>query len=630
MHRRVIRTLIRLAQVLSLLAIVGLIVPPRLSAATQLERSIDVEVRPDGSVSERTHLRVRLDGPNDFARWSPYYVYLDDNRELTSLEASATGPDGKVLKVSRRDLDTQQVAGRDELHSSRSYRTVAFPPVPVGSVLAVDFTVKETPWFPGGDLPLGSQDAIESLRVAVHGAGAGWRWRVDGSLPGLAVQESPGGVTVTAAHLPALVPPAKAPDSASEGAVLRYAWGNAAGWDGVGRWFEGLLTQVPRNAEPVRRKARELIASLPDKRQRMEALVDFTRRQVRYVAVEVGIGGYRPAPPQQVTERLWGDCKDKALLLADLLHEAGIDAYPALIRLDPHGRVDREFPSPFQFNHMIVAVPAEGLGLSANVPLANGFLFLDATQREGGLEWLNPGVQDQEALVVKNGQGILVRTPILQAGEGSRLTVELALAPSGDATGSASLELTGEPAAAFQELHSGGKPQELDRAIRHVFAGMPPAGVSLSGIRWQSTEGGAPFVKVDAQVALPALGAAAEAGALPPIPVPGLVQLPSPGLLENRALPVVASPFSSRTTWRVTLPQDSCKPEGQDVTVGNDVGAFRQTTSVQGKLLVVERQAELRQRWIEPASFPALKEVSLAESRANKRRLRLSCRVAAP
>jgi hypothetical protein len=412
--------------------------PPPAAAATLLERSIDVEVRPEGSVLERTHLRVRLDGPNDFERWSPYYVYLDVNRELTSLEASATGPDGKTLKVSRRDLDTQQLAGRDELHSSRSYRTVAFPPVPVGSVLAVDFTVKETPWFPGGDIRLGSQDAIDSLRVAVHGAGSGWRWRVDGSLPGLAVQESPGGVTVTASHLPALVPPPKAPDSAGEGAVLRYAWGSAAGWDGVGRWFEGLLTQVPRNAEPVRRRARELIASLPDKRQRMEALVDFTRRQVRYVAVEVGIGGYRPAPPQQVTERLWGDCKDKALLLTDLLHEAGIESYPALIRLDPHGRVDREFPSPFQFNHMIVAVPAEGLGLGATVPVANGFLFLDATQRLGGLEWLNPGVQDQEALVVKKGQGILVRTPILQAAEGSRLTVDLALASSGDATGAAS------------------------------------------------------------------------------------------------------------------------------------------------------------------------------------------------
>src|SRR6185312_2505893 len=131
------------------------------------------------------------------------------------------------------------LAGRDELHSSRSFRTVAFPPVPSGSVLAMDYTVKETPWFPGGDVRLGSEDAIESLHVAVHGAGAGWRWRVDGSLPGLAVQESPGGVTVTASHLPSLVPPAQAPDSAGEGAVLRYAWGAPAGWDGVGRWFEG-------------------------------------------------------------------------------------------------------------------------------------------------------------------------------------------------------------------------------------------------------------------------------------------------------------------------------------------------------------------------------------------------------
>jgi hypothetical protein len=598
---------------LAALLAAGSILPPPVAAATVLERSIDVEIRPDGSVLEHSRLRVRLDGPGDFARWSPHYVYLDDNRELSSLEASATGPDGKTVKVSRRDLDTQQLAGRDELHSSRSFRTVAFPPVPVGSVLAMDYTVKETPWFPGGDVRLGSEDAIESLRVSVHGAGAGWRWRVDGSLPGLAEQESPGGVTVTASHLPAL--------------VLRYAWGAPAGWDGVGRWFEGLLTQVPRNAEPVRRRARELMASQATKRQQMEALVDFARRQVRYVAVEVGIGGYRPTPPQQVMERLWGDCKDKALLLTDLLHEAGIEAYPALIRLDPQDRVDREFPSPFQFNHMIVAVPVEGLGLDAGVPVANGFLFLDATQREGGLEWLNPGVQDQEALVVKKGQALLVRTPILQATEATRLTVDLALAASGESTGSARLELTGEPAAAFQELHSGGKPVELDRAIRKVFAGLLPPGVSLTGIRWQSTEGGAPYVKVEVQVSLPALGAAAEAGALPPIPMPGRNELPSPGLLESRTLPVVASPFSSRTTWRVTLPNDGCKPEGQDVNVGNDVGAFRQTTSVQGKQLVVERQSELRRRWIEPAAFPALKEVALAESRANKRRLRLSCRV---
>ncbi len=62
---------------------------------------------------------------------------------------------------------------------------------------------------------------------------------------------------------------------------------------------------------------------------------------------------------------------------------------------------------------------------------------------------------------------------------------------------------------------------------------------------------------------------------------------------------MVASPFSDHVTWRVTLPQDACKAEGQDVAVGNDVGAFRQKVSVQGQVLVIEREAELRQRWID-------------------------------
>ena len=613
----------------SFLAVLGVIAGAGagapLGAATVLEKSIDVEIRPDGSVSERTRLRVRLDQPNDFSSWSPYPVYLDENRELVSLEASATPPGGRTLKVSRRDLDTSQVAGSGELHSSRVYRTVSFPTVPVGSVLSLDFEVRERPWFPSGVFQLGSSDATESLRVSVRGGGAGWRWRIDGSLPGLQVQETAGGVTVTASGLPRLVPPERAPGIAGDGAVLRYAWGDLAGWEGVGRWYEGLLSQVARNAEPVRAKARELMANLPHRRQRMEALVEFARRQVRYVAVEVGIGGYRPHPPQQVMERLWGDCKDKALLLVDLLREAGVEAYPALIRLDPEGRVDREFPSADQFNHAIVAVPAEGLDLGEDVPVSGGYLFLDATQETGGLAWLQPAVQDQEALVVRGGRGELVRTPILNRFEGMRLAVDLDLAAGGEASGSARLDLSGEPGAAFLSLHKGGKPVEVDRAVRHVFNAFLPAGAALDGIRWQSIEGGVPEVRLEAKVKVPSLGSPAEPGGLPTIPLPSQIELPPAGLLDGGTVPVVGQPFSSRVTWKVNLPRADCKPESPDVKAENALGAFHQKVTVEGRTLVLERETELRQRWIDPPAFPALKEIALAESRTNKRRLRVSC-----
>ncbi|HEX6863335.1 MAG TPA: hypothetical protein VF414_10995, partial [Thermoanaerobaculia bacterium] len=71
-------------------------------AATVLDRAVRIEIRPDGSVIERERLRVRLDNDRDFAAWSPYVIYLDENRELSSLSASVLRPDGKVENVGRK------------------------------------------------------------------------------------------------------------------------------------------------------------------------------------------------------------------------------------------------------------------------------------------------------------------------------------------------------------------------------------------------------------------------------------------------------------------------------------------------------------------------------------------------
>ena len=88
---------------------------------------------------------------------------------------------------------------------------------------------------------------------------------------------------------------------------------------------------------------------------------------------------------------------------------------------------------------------------------------------------------------------------------------------------------------------------------------------------------------------------------------------------------MVETPFASRVTWRVTLPRDACKAEGRTSRSQNAVGAFHQTVAIHGRELPLERGTELRQRWIDPAAFPALKEIGLAESRTNKRRLRVNC-----
>lgn len=595
-------------------------------AATVLDRTVQVEIRPDGSVSERERLRVRLDSDRDFAAWSPYVIYLDENRELSSLSAAVIRPDGKVENVARKALDTHEIVASGELHSSRKLRSVSFPQAPVGAVLSLDSEVRVRPYFPAGFVELGtSSSATESLRVEVSGGGPGWRWRLDGSLPGLEVKETPGGVEITGRSLPRLSPPDFAPASASSGAVLRYAWGDTAGWEKVGTWYERLTAEVPRGTEPVRAKARELTAGLSGRREKLEALLAFARKQVRYVAVEVGVGGYRPHTPREVLDRRWGDCKDKAFLLVDLLREAGIEAWPVLVLSQGEDRVDREFPSPYQFNHQIVAVSADGLGLTEADPVANGYLFVDPTQPLGALSWLHPSTQDQEALVIRGGRGELVRTPIRQQSEGRKLSVDVALSPSGEATGEARLELLGAAGWAYLDLLQTRRPEEIDRVVLESLGDLLP-GVKLEQPKLAAHDSGVPAAILTAKLHL-VLPDAYQPGSVPPFPVPVLTEMPAPGVLDGRELPVVADPFSTQMTWSVTLPQDGCPPAaGQELAVENGLGSFRQSFKLDGRKLTLERRSELRRRWIEPADFAALKEISLAELRASKRRLRVECR----
>ena len=118
----------------------------------------------------------------------------------------------------------------------------------------------------------------------MRGGGTGWRWRLDGALPGLAFEETAGGVRFIGSRVPAVASLGKAPEAAAHGAVLRYAWGDERGWSEVARWYQGLLGQVPRGDETVRRRARQLVTGVGDRRERIATLLEFVRRQVRYVA----------------------------------------------------------------------------------------------------------------------------------------------------------------------------------------------------------------------------------------------------------------------------------------------------------------------------------------------------------
>lgn len=601
----------------------SLVLASAAGAATVLEQNVRV-VLADSGVREEHRLKVRLDNAGDLRDWSDYAIYLNTDRRLGDVAAFTVLPGGKRVKVRRRDRDQVEYSGAGVLHSSANFEVLSFSELVEGAVLDISYDVLIDPYFPADHLVLRGGDPIERLDVRVTGGGDGWRWRLDGPSEGLAVEETADGIRILGTDLPKVDPPDFAPGGAAVTPILRYAWGREGSWRDVGAWYTGLLAGVARGDEAVRAQARALVAGVEGRRERLEAILAYLREKVRYEAVEIGIGGFSPTPPAEVLDRKWGDCKDKGLLLIDLLREAGIESHPALLHSGQRRRIDVEFPSPWQFNHFIVAVPIADLEVEAEDPVAEGFLFVDPTQERGSGRWLHPSDQDQDVLVVHDGTGTLVRTPTRPELEVRDLQVNLHVRDDGSAVGGAGLVLRGWLATGFLDQIAGAPPERTEEDARAIFGQLLP-GVTLSGVGWNAEPDGVPAVSMSAGVTID--GLVQGIGQRPSLHLVGIHSAPEPGILAEREDPVVLDPRTTTMTWHISLPEGWCLPEAAEREVANDLGLFRQTIrhSETSNGFDVERRSELRRRWIEPEDVPSLRELALAEHRTNRRRIRLAC-----
>jgi tetratricopeptide (TPR) repeat protein len=104
----------------------------------------------------------------------------------------------------------------------------------------------------------------------------------------------------------------------------------------------------------------ERLRTIPDKEKQIEAALRLVQSEVRYFSVSLGESSHRPASPNSVLERRFGDCKDKSLLLVTILRALGIEARPVLLQASSRRNFDKLLPSPLVFDHAIVEVRFDG------------------------------------------------------------------------------------------------------------------------------------------------------------------------------------------------------------------------------------------------------------------------------
>ena len=149
----------------------------------------------------------------------------------------------------------------------------------------------------------------------------------------------------------------------------------------------------------TRTAAEKHVSAIRQAPQKIVALADFVQTNVTYKAIEFGRRAMVPNPAAKTLENRYGDCKDHAVLLHQMLKSIGIQSHLALIH--SYSVVREDMPSLDQFDHVVVYVPTYGSGT-----------FFDCTIKNcGSPESAVANLSGQKALVLDPDNPRLVTVP---------------------------------------------------------------------------------------------------------------------------------------------------------------------------------------------------------------------------
>ncbi|MFN3403020.1 MAG: transglutaminase-like domain-containing protein [Cytophagaceae bacterium] len=168
-------------------------------------------------------------------------------------------------------------------------------------------------------------------------------------------------------------------------------------------WYYDITKDVNKEvSQEVKHIVDSLLAGETNELEKVRKVFYWVQDNIKYIAFEDGMGGFVPRDAETVCHRRFGDCKDMASIINNMLSIAGVKSHLTWIgsRRIPYGY--SEISTPVVDDHMICTYIKD-----------NQYYFLDATGQFMPLGTPTSFIQDKEALIrIDKENFIIQKVPI--------------------------------------------------------------------------------------------------------------------------------------------------------------------------------------------------------------------------
>lgn len=176
--------------------------------------------------------------------------------------------------------------------------------------------------------------------------------------------------------------------------------GDISNWQNFGKWIQGLNKDVCTLSPQRTEEVKQMTAHLKTEQEKARFLYNYLQKNMRYVSIQLRIGGLKPFPAMFVDEKKYGDCKALSNYMYALLKAVDIRSHYALIKAGANEEpADVDFPAD-PFNHIVLCVPFKG-----------DTTWLECTSNTQPYGKLGTFTENRNALLITEDGGKLVNTP---------------------------------------------------------------------------------------------------------------------------------------------------------------------------------------------------------------------------